>query len=133
MTFLLDSRLKADTVEVCQMDLCYVGLLNDARYPWLVLVPRVSGLVEIVDMNRQDRLGLWEEVENCCDILRNLYPDCKLNIGALGNIVRQLHIHVVARHDGDAAWPGPVWGAGIAEPYGDDRASELIREIRKAL
>ncbi len=130
MTFLLDERLAADTVEVCQLELSYLGVLKDARYPWLVLVPRQTGLVEVTDLDEAGRALLWREVEQCCEVLQGPYPDAKINIGALGNIVRQLHVHVIARHEGDAAWPGPVWGVGEAVAYEDAALADLLGQLR---
>lgn len=115
--FTLDPRLAADTVPVCDLALCRVLLMNDARFPWVILVPARPHLCEITDLAPADRLILWDEVTRTSDFLRETFTPTKINIGALGNIVRQLHVHVVARFDGDAAWPGPVWGAGVAEPY----------------
>lgn len=131
MNFELDERLAVDTIEVCRLELGYVGLLNDARYPWLVLVPRKIGLVEVTDLDDSDRALLWREVEQCCGVLQTLCPEAKLNIGALGNIVRQLHIHIIARHENDAAWPGPVWGVGRAKSYDDATLEELLNKIRQ--
>lgn len=130
MSFTLDERLAGDTVEVCQLELCYVGLLKDARYLWLVLVPKQSGLVEVIDLDEKARALLWREVEQCCSVLQSLYPQAKLNIGALGNIVRQLHIHIIARHEGDAAWPGPVWGYGDAVTYEAAELSKILKQLR---
>ena len=131
MTFVLDDRLAADTVEVCRLEISYVGLLDDVRYPWLVLVPQRAGLVEVTDLDAAGRTLLWGEVEQCCEVLGKLYPDGKINIGALGNIVRQLHVHVIARHEGDAAWPGPVWGAGEAVAYDEARLEDMLGRLKR--
>ncbi|HTV84334.1 MAG TPA: HIT family protein [Dyella sp.] len=127
----LDARLKSDTVPVTSLAMCEVLLMNDARYPWLVAVPRETGLVEIADLPDQAQQQLWREVDRLAKVLRQVAPCDKLNIGALGNIVRQLHVHVVARREGDAAWPGPVWGHGRAEPYADDRLQSLLALLRQ--
>jgi len=115
--FALDPRLEADTVFVADLALCRALLMNDARFPWLILVPRRAGLCELTDLDAAGRAALTSEVAAASDALRALYAPEKINIGALGNIVRQLHVHVVARNTSDAAWPGPVWGHGAAEPY----------------
>ena len=128
--FHLDSRLAADTHFVAQLALCDVLLMNDARYTWLILVPRRDGLVEITDLTATEQTTLWREVNRVSTALRAIAPCDKLNIGALGNIVRQLHIHVVARCEGDAAWPGAVWGCGIAQAYSDDQATQLVNRLR---
>jgi diadenosine tetraphosphate (Ap4A) HIT family hydrolase len=115
--FTLHSRLAADTIFVADLLLCRVLLMNDVRYPWLVLVPRIADAVEIFDLSVQDRATLVEEITEAARTLQQLSGAAKMNIGALGNLVPQLHIHIVARNAGDPAWPGPVWGHGPAVPY----------------
>jgi diadenosine tetraphosphate (Ap4A) HIT family hydrolase len=131
--FVLDPRLAADTSPVASLPLCDVRLMNDARYPWLILVPRQAGLVEIADLDDADQLALWREVNHAASALRRVAPCEKLNIAALGIIVRQLHVHVVARNEGDAAWPRPVWGHGTAEPYPAIARLALMDPLRDAL
>ena len=117
--FQIDPRLASDSLEVASLTLCQVLLLNDRRYDWLVLVPRREGVTEVLDLSPQDQVQLWREVTLVAQVLRGAQPDLKLNIGALGNIVRQLHLHVLLRQEGDPAWPGPVWGHSPREPYGE--------------
>jgi diadenosine tetraphosphate (Ap4A) HIT family hydrolase len=131
--FALDPRLQADTHHVASLPLCEVLLMDDARYPWLILVPRRIGMVEILDLPSAAQQELWQEIHQVAAALRNVAPCDKLNIGALGNIVRQLHVHVVARTEGDAAWPGPVWGKGAAEPYAKQDMALLIGPLQKQL
>ena len=131
--FDLDPRLAGDTVVVGDLPLCRVLLMRDARFAWLVLVPRQPGLVEVADLSESDRATLWREVDAAGAALRAVAPCDKLNIGALGNIVRQLHVHVVARTEGDAAWPGPVWGSGKAEPHADTALDECLKTLRSLL
>jgi diadenosine tetraphosphate (Ap4A) HIT family hydrolase len=131
--FVLDDRLAADTHPVSSLPLCDVLLMDDARYAWLVLVPRRSDMVEIAELPDTDQTALWHEVNRAAAALRSTMPCEKINIGALGNIVRQLHVHAVARNEGDAAWPGPVWGHGKAEPYEALQRDALIDRLRKAL
>jgi diadenosine tetraphosphate (Ap4A) HIT family hydrolase len=131
--FELDARLAGDTLVVGDLALCRVLLMRDSRFAWLVLVPRLAGRVEVSDLTEGDRALLWREVDAAGAALRTVAPCDKLNIGALGNIVRQLHVHVVARCEGDAAWPGPVWGSGKAEPYAAGQAERLIDAIRQRL
>lgn len=133
MSFALDPRLAADTFEVGDRALSRVLLMNDARYPWLILVPRRAALSEIVDLEAEDRARLIEEIAAACRFVRHLPGVEKLNVAALGNVVAQLHVHVVGRAVGDAAWPGPVWGAGKAAPYVADRAEAMIAGARAAL
>jgi diadenosine tetraphosphate (Ap4A) HIT family hydrolase len=132
-SFILDARLDSDTRLVASLALCDVRLMDDARFPWLVLVPRHHGLVEIGDLPADEQPLLWQEVNRAAAALRAAAPCEKLNLGALGNIVRQLHIHVVARREGDAAWPGPVWGSGKAEPYAEDALRTRLEALRQAL
>jgi diadenosine tetraphosphate (Ap4A) HIT family hydrolase len=131
--FALDSRLRHDTRHVASLELCDVLLMNDARFPWLVLVPRVPGMVEICDLAMEQQAMLWREVTHASQALRSPEPFDKLNLGALGNIVRQLHVHIVGRREGDAAWPGPVWGSGAAVPYDDKALAALLTRLRDTL
>jgi len=131
--FTLDPRLAADTVAVTRLPLCDVRLMNDARFAWLVLVPRRIGMVEISDLSDTEQAMLWHESLLAGAALRATCPCDKLNLGALGNIVRQLHLHVVARHRGDAAWPGPVWGHGVPAPYATDSLSTRIAALQAQL
>jgi diadenosine tetraphosphate (Ap4A) HIT family hydrolase len=131
--FTLDPRLAADTYPVISLPLCDVLLMNDARYPWLILVPRHAGAVEITDLDADEQATLWLEVNRATAALLAVAPCNKLNLGALGNIVRQLHVHLVARVEGDATWPGPVWGHGRSVAYDDNRAAALIAALRHSL
>jgi diadenosine tetraphosphate (Ap4A) HIT family hydrolase len=133
MSFALDPRLAADTLPVGDLELSRVLLMNDARYPWLILVPRRAGLAEIVDLDAVDRAILIEEVAAASAFVRALPHVDKLNVGALGNVVKQLHVHVLGRAVGDPAWPGPVWGAGEAWPYDSGAAEALVARAREAL
>jgi diadenosine tetraphosphate (Ap4A) HIT family hydrolase len=114
--FKLHPRLEADTFLVGDWPLSRLLLMNDARYPWLILVPRRIGVSEISDLDESDRVMLIEEIAHASAGLKRISGVPKINIGALGNLVPQLHIHVVARSSGDAAWPGPVWGHGSPAP-----------------
>jgi diadenosine tetraphosphate (Ap4A) HIT family hydrolase len=131
--FTLDPRLAADTRLLASLPLCDVRLMDDARYGWLVLVPRRDGLVEIADLGEGEQATLWREVNRAGAALRATMPCDKLNLGALGNIVRQLHVHVVARREGDAGWPGPVWGHGQREPCAEGVLHERMAALRQAL
>jgi len=116
-SFSLDARLEEDTSPLVDLELCSVRLMEDARYPWLVLVPRRSNAVEILDLAGSDQLLLWDEVRLCAAALSRTVRPHKLNIAALGNVVAQLHVHVIARFETDDAWPRPVWGVYPARPY----------------
>ncbi|HYA72814.1 MAG TPA: HIT family protein [Roseiarcus sp.] len=133
MSFALDPRLAADTFEVGDLALSRVLLMNDRRYPWLILVPRAENLREIVDLETQARAALMEEIALASRFVQSLPGVEKINVGALGNIVGQLHVHVLGRAAGDPAWPGPVWGFGKAERYDESRARALLEELRFAL
>lgn len=131
--FTLDSRLATDTVAVGSLALCDVLLMNDSRYPWLILVPRRDGLVELSDLDLHEQSVLWQEVSRASAVLRDTIPCEKLNLGVLGNIVRQLHVHVVARTTDDHAWPGPVWGHGQATTYADEQLKARVATLQAAL
>lgn len=129
--FQLDARLAADTLFVAEWNLCRVLLMDDAQFPWLVLVPRREGLAELDDLAEPDRTQLMREIARAMQVLRGVAGCDKLNVGALGNIVRQLHVHVVARRRGDAAWPGPVWGCGLAHHYLPDARDKVLDDLRR--
>lgn len=133
LDFSLDPRLAVDSCTVAALPLCEVRLMNDARYPWLILVPRQAGLVEITDLAAAEQTRLWQEVNQAAVALRAVAPCDKLNLGALGNMVRQLHVHLIARCIGDAAWPGPVWGYGAALAYAEADLAARQEALRQAL
>lgn len=129
--FALDPRLAHDTAFVADWRLCRVLLMDDARFPWLILVPRRAGLAELDDLDDATLAELTHELRRALRLLRDATPCDKLNVGALGNRVRQLHVHVVARRVGDAAWPGPVWGSGAAQPYASAARAALLARLRR--
>ena len=143
--FQLDQRLAGDTVWIADWELCGVHLMNDRRYPWVVLVPRCAGLVEPFDLAAAEQLVepfdlaaaeqalLWREVGHAGALLKRMTGCRKVNIGALGNIVSQLHVHVVARNEADAAWPGPVWGKGTAERFEASALGAAVERYRTAM
>lgn len=131
--FQLDSRLAADTLPVGDLALSRVLLMNDARFPWLILVPRRAGLVEFLQLDREDCASLDAELRLCALALMELHRPHKLNVAALGNVVRQFHVHVVARFEGDAAWPRPVWGGPPAPAYAAADAVARVKDLRAAL
>ena len=131
--FDLHSQLEGDTVALVDWPLSRLLLMNDRRFPWIVLVPRVVDASEIFDLSVGDRAALWHEVDGVASKLKTKTGALKINIGALGNIVRQLHIHVVARNANDGAWPGPVWGSGTRVPYETARLKTLTAEFAATL
>lgn len=129
----MDPRLAADSHWLADGPLCQVRLMDDSRFPWLVLVPRVAQAIEWFDLGESEQHVLLDEVGQAARLL-SAQADCaKINIGALGNIVRQLHVHVVARHRGDAAWPGPVWGSGKPNRFSADALEARLAELRSQL
>jgi diadenosine tetraphosphate (Ap4A) HIT family hydrolase len=130
--FALDPRLAADTVPVADWPLCSVLLIRDARFVWLVLVPKRAGASEIIDLAPEDRARLSAEIDRAAAGLRKAVPCDKLNIAALGNVVAQLHVHVIARRKTDAAWPKPVWGLPNPEAYDDTELDGLISRLNAA-
>lgn len=131
--FVLDAKLAADTAPVVDWALSRVLLMNDARFPWLILVPRRTGLIEFHDLASADRIVLAEEVARASSGLKALTGAAKINVGALGNLVPQLHIHVVARNPGDAVWPGPVWRHGAPRPYEPGARQALLETLARRL
>ncbi len=130
--FQLHPRLIADTIFVADWPLSRVLLMNDARYRWLVLVPRVAQATEIFDLDEPDRIALIEETARAAERLKRLTEATKINVGALGNLVPQLHMHVVARDPGAPAWPGPVWGHSPAIPFAPGAADGFIAQFVNA-
>jgi len=129
--FVLHERLSADTFEVSDWALSKVLLLNDATYPWLVLVPRREGLKDFHDVAAADHAALMAEIDRASRALQSLHRPDKINVAALGNMVPQLHIHVISRLTTDPAWPGPVWGAVEAAPYDDANRTETVDRLRQ--
>lgn len=131
--FILDPRLEQDSAFVADGPLSQVRLMNDARYPWLLLVPRVAGASEWIELDGGQQRLLLAEINQVGALLRSEPGVEKLNIGALGNIVRQLHIHLIGRHDGDAAWPGPAWGNGSPRRFAPEHLQMKVDAWRQKL
>jgi diadenosine tetraphosphate (Ap4A) HIT family hydrolase len=131
--WVLDPLLERDTAAVGDMPLCRVLLINDANYPWLLLVPRRHHIVEIVDLDYIEQAQLMSEIAEAGRSLKAITSCDKINVAALGNVVSQLHIHVVARSRSDAAWPKPVWGAVPARAYEDAAMTALLAALRQRL
>ena len=131
--FQLDPQLEADTVLIADWHLCQVRLMNDSRYPWVILVPKVPGVEEIHQLaDEQQQLLLGESVR-LSKALEQLFAPHKLNVAALGNMVRQLHIHHIVRFNDDFAFPRPVWGVGDAVPYESASLDETLNGLQIAL
>lgn len=133
MAFALDPRLAADTVLVTDLTLSRVLLINDQRFPWLILVPRREKMTELIDLSDLDVATLYGEVRLAGRALQDLTGADKLNVAALGNVVAQLHVHVIARSKRDAAWPKPVWGFGTPELYEPQAQAAFVADIQRAL
>lgn len=131
--FSLDARLEADSEPLMWLGLCELRAMNDRRWPWLILVPQRPAIEEVHDLTPLDQAMLTFEVNMVAQALKGATGCAKINTGALGNIVRQLHIHVVARSEGDPGWPGPVWGQGPREPYKRADFHRFAETIRAAL
>jgi len=130
--FAVHPQLAADTVLVATLALSEVLLMDEPAWPWLVLVPRRADLRELVDLPAADRAELMEEIARASTVLQGLFAPDKLNVGALGNMVPQLHVHVIARRIGDAAWPNPVWGAKARERHAPADLDLQVRQLREA-
>lgn len=131
--FALDARLAADCHVVGELELSRVLLMDDARFPWLILVPRQAGLRELVELAREQQHALLDEINRVAHVLHAMTNPDKMNIATLGNVVSQLHVHVIARHVGDAAWPRPVWGVGERSPYTDSESVRVLGLLRTGL
>jgi diadenosine tetraphosphate (Ap4A) HIT family hydrolase len=131
--FALDPRLASDTHLVADLDFSRVLLMDDARFAWLIVVPRRSGLRELTDLDTALQQRLLAEIDRCARALHALCTPDKLNIATLGNVVAQLHVHVIARFSTDVAWPRPVWGAGPPERYTAEHLRERLQALRSTL
>ena len=127
--FHLDPRLAKDSVELADWPLCRVRLMNDANYPWLILVPERDGARDIIDLTPGDRAVLMTEIAAASQGLARLTKPDKLNVAALGNVVAQLHVHIIARFTTDPAWPRPVWGVQPPKPYAAGALDEFRRRF----
>ncbi|QXH88227.1 HIT domain-containing protein [Pseudomonas shahriarae] len=131
--FALDPRLQNDTLPIGEFPLCRLLLSNDSNYLWLILVPRIAGISEVFQLDAGDQSRLWRETTTLAQLLNDGFGADKMNIGALGNVVNQLHVHVIVRKRYDAAWPAPVWGKHPAVPYSDDQVALIRTRLRELL
>ena len=129
----LHPQLADDTAPVLELPLSEVRLMDDANHPWLVLVPRVAGAVELIDLDPAQRVRLTAEIDAASRALKALFKPDKLNVAALGNLVPQLHVRVIARYRDDIAWPRPVWGNATSRPYPREELVERVNGLRAAL
>lgn len=131
--FELDERLSRDTLFVADLGLCQLRLMNDSRWPWFVLVPLRDGISEVFELTPLDQAMLTFEINMVAEALKKATGCAKINVAAIGNIVRQLHVHVIARSEGDANWPGPVWGFEKPVAYDKDAREKLIKTFAEEL
>ena len=129
----LHPQLAADTHPVASFALGDLRLMDDGNYPWLVLVPRVAGARELIDLDAGQRRQLTDEIARASRLLRDAFTPFKLNVAALGNLVPQLHVHVIARFENDPAWPAPVWGRVAARPYSPEELVDRINTLNEFL
>jgi len=129
----LHPQLAEDTHPVAHFRLSELQLMDDANHPWLILVPRVEGVVELIDLSDAQQAELTREIARACRALQAVFKPHKLNVAALGNLVPQLHVHVIARFEDDIAWPRPVWGMASAQPYSPEELVRRIERLRAAL
>ncbi len=129
-SFSLHQQLARDTLFITDLALCRVLLMNDARYPWCILVPKIPDVREVFDLPASAQAEMWREVGIISERLAMLTKAGKMNVATLGNLVPQLHIHVIARNVGDAAWPQPVWGKGEAQPYTAPAGTKRVEALQ---
>ncbi|MFW0757369.1 HIT family protein [Pseudomonas sp. H11T01] len=131
--FALDPRLQQDTLPIGDFPLCRLLLSNDSNYPWFILVPRREDVSELFQLDAADQQQLWKETTELAEMLKDSFDADKLNVATLGNVVSQLHMHVIARKREDAAWPAPVWGKHPAKPYSAEQVVAVRERLRGVL
>ena len=131
--FALDPRLQQDTLPIGDFPLCRLLLSNDSNYPWFILVPRRDDISEIFQLGVSEQQQLWQETTALAELLKDSFDADKLNVAALGNVVSQLHMHVIVRKRDDAAWPAPVWGKVAARPYTAEQIAAVRERLRLVL
>ena len=131
--FTLDPRLQQDTLVVGDFPLCRLLLMKDAHYPWFILVPRREAVSELFQLDAADQQALWQETTTLAEVLKDTFAADKMNVATLGNMVSQLHMHVIVRTREDAAWPAPVWGKLPAEPYTAEQLAQVLAKLRLVL
>ncbi|MEN5090258.1 HIT domain-containing protein [Pseudomonas protegens] len=131
--FTLDSRLQQDTLPIGDFPLCRLLLSNDANYPWFILVPRREDISELFQLDVTDQQQLWQETTVLAEVLKDSFDAHKMNVATLGNVVSQLHMHVIVRKRDDVAWPAPVWGKHPAKPYNSQQVAAIRDRLRVVL
>lgn len=133
LEFELDSRLVTDTIALGDFPLSRLLLMNDSQYPWLILVPRRAGVTELYHLSAQDQQQLLREISELSETLADLFMARKMNVAMLGNMVAQLHVHVIVRQENDPAWPGPVWGKRPPVPYSPEQLAGTRAKLERLL
>lgn len=131
--FALDSRLQQDCLVIGDFPLCRLLLMNDSNYPWFILVPRREEVSELFQLDADDQRQLWQETTLLAETLKDIFAADKMNVATLGNVVSQLHMHVIVRRREDASWPAPVWGRYPAQPYTEQQAGQVVDKLRSVL
>lgn len=131
--FALDSRLQQDCLALGDFPLCRLLLMNDAHYPWFILVPRREEVCELFQLDEHDQRALWQETTFLAETLKDSFGADKMNVATLGNVVSQLHMHVIVRRRDDTAWPAPVWGKVPAQAYSEEQVAAIKARLRLVL
>ena len=131
--FALDKRLDQDTLTLGDFPLCRLLLMNDASYPWFILVPRREEVSELFQLDTADQHSLWKEITALAEVIKDTFGADKMNVATLGNVVSQLHVHVIARRRDDAAWPAPVWGHQPARPHSEAQVEGIREKLKLVL
>ena len=132
ITFEIDSQLKQTSYPLVSLGVCDLRLVDDERWPWILIIPRVTHAVELIDLSPELRGDVWLEIDHVARVMRDQFSPHKLNIAALGNQVRQLHVHCIARFPDDDAWPNPVWGVGDSIPYDSEFLAARLNQLKDA-
>jgi diadenosine tetraphosphate (Ap4A) HIT family hydrolase len=132
ITFEIDSQLKQTSYPLVSLGVCDLRLVDDQRWPWILIIPRVTHAVELIDLSPELRSDVWLEIDHVARVMRDQFSPHKLNIAALGNQVRQLHVHCIARFPDDEAWPNPVWGVGDSVPYDSALLAARLNHLKDA-
>ena len=133
MVWQLDPKIDADTYHVIDQPGLVVLLMDDKRYPWLIIVPKKDNIRELIDLNEDEKKQIYQCIDLISNFLKLKYIDATINVAKIGNIVKQLHIHIVARNENDSSWPNPVWGIGRPQKYKKNEAKIIIEELKQYL
>ncbi len=133
MSFLLDKTLEKDSVFIADLPLSQLRLLKNASWPWVMLVPRRNDMRDTIDLSTDEQQQLMDEIARVSFVMRSVFKPHKLNVANLGNVVSQLHVHIVARFENDPAWPGPIWGSGHSKDYDEQEKMRIVDAFKKGL